>query len=648
MNFHDIHRQGKDLFLKEKEIFHSLNLFFDAFSTTASVKRMHRHFLSAVENPGNTKMLQDAIERLRPFYEEAVSHVEKEAAENGFKDDLLKLQRGLYCELEDLIASEGCDTRHHFFIVIPVADRPVTLKKCLESLLEQCLLYQYGGASPGSEGIPLYRKVSVFIVDDSKDKANIKKIREIGKKTMISGVRTYYIGLEEQTEILKQVPAESMGKLFRLLGGFSGSVPPHKGASISRNIASLYLRAVARKFDEKVLVYFIDSDEEFRIKIKRTRGEEDIHFINYFYWLDKIFRSGNVEVLTGKVVGDPPVSPSVMINTFLDDLILFLETASALEVSQPCTFHDELTQEKFSADYHDMGRLFGYSNPLSPRKYHCCLQGAHTLKDCFDDFSRRAKGFFFGLHPTRTQFYIHGGSFTETEKARTVYTGNYVFNAEGFRHFIPFAGLNLRMAGPTLGRILRKRLQEGFVWANLPLLHKRTVGDSYGNEFRSGIIASDMDIDLSGEYQRQFWGDVMLFSVEALSDAGFPDKRLTLEKISHTVHLVQDRLLNLYREKHAETAGKISRVDGCLGDPEQWWNKLRGARKSLDNFRSFCAVVESNFGTRSSFLEKISGQIGAGSYTHTIINAIHSFYEDDFSWNELLKADISVPCNVLR
>jgi hypothetical protein len=255
-------------------------------------------------------------------------------------------------------------------------------------------------------------------------------------------------------------------------------------------------------------------------------------------------------------------------------------------------------------------------------------------------------GFFYGLHPTRTQFYIHRNTFIETEKARTVYTGNYVFNAGGFRHFMPFAHLNLRMAGPTLGRILRRRLEDRFVSANLPLLHTRTVGDSYGNEFRTGIISNDADVDLSAEYERQFWGDVMLFSVEALSDMGYPDKGLALEEVSRTVYDVQERLLNLYREKHAETAGKISRVNGRLKDPEQWWNKLPGTGKSLDNFRAFCATAESNFGAGSLFLEKISGQIEAGSYADSVINAIYSFYEDDFLWSELLKRDISVPAAI--
>jgi hypothetical protein len=641
MNSPGTPRRGSDLSLKGTAAFPSLNRFFDTFSASAFVRGLQRTFFPSGEATAKNGLLPSS-EYLRAVYEDAVSFVEKQISESGFQDDLASLQRGLYRELEALIAEAESDTRHHFMIVVPVADRPVMLRKCLGSLLEQCRLYQYGGASTEREGTPVYRKISVFIADDSGDRRNRGKIRESVEEMRRSGVRTYYIGPEEQTELLKQVPPALIGKLSGLLGDFSGFVSPHKGASVSRNITFLYLNAVAKKLNEKLLIYLIDSDEEFRIAVTRPAGREDIHFINYFYWLDRIFATSGVEVLTGKVVGDPPVSPSVMINTFLDDLILFLDTISQSDPSQQCVFHGPRTGEKFSAEYHDMGSLFGYQTRTSPKTYHCALSGPHTVKDCFEDVALKAMGFFYGLHPSRTQFYIHRGSSVETERARTVYTGNYLFRAGGFRHFIPFAGLNLRMAGPTLGRILKATLQEKFVSANLPLLHNRTFGDDYGNEFRSGVVAGGRDIDLSSEYLRQFWGDVMLFSVEALSDKGYPAERLPAEAISGVVIEVQEKLLGLYKEKQAETASRVSRVNDCIADPDRWWNKISDTGESLHNLRSFCSTTDHNLGARSSFLRRVSEQIADGSYLRRITYAINSFYEDERLWDELLKTEINV------
>ncbi|MDH4233077.1 MAG: hypothetical protein OEW04_13755, partial [Nitrospirota bacterium] len=55
----------------------------------------------------------------------------------------------------------------------------------------------------------------------------------------------------------------------------------------------------------------------------------------------------------------------------------------------------------------------------------------------------------------------------------------------------------------------------------------------------------------------------------------------------------------------------------------------------------FCTLVENNFGARSAGLKKISEQIREGSYINMIINAIHSFYETDLAWKELLKSDFA-------
>ena len=55
------------------------------------------------------------------------------------------------------------------------------------------------------------------------------------------------------------------------------------------------------------------------------------------------------------------------------------------------------------------------------------------------------------------------------------------------RSFIPFAGLQLRIAGPVLGRLVQAGSGPAFASANLPLLHKRTEEQTGQSEFRPGI-----------------------------------------------------------------------------------------------------------------------------------------------------------------
>jgi hypothetical protein len=631
--------------LRENELFTNLNIFFRLFTDNTTAGDIKKQFLFCLKGTNNRTDIFDKLDSIKAIYETALRFLENDAADKGFDEDLLSLQRDLYIELEYILSFEHGDKRHHFLVVIPVADRPIMLRNCLESLVEQCRIFHYGGFTINAHGTPVYNKISAFIIDDSKEEDNIRKIKRICSDTAAAGIRTYYVGLDEQTELLNNLPSKYREKLRDLIGKPSNPLPPHKGASISRNIAYLWLHAFLAESKQKSLVYFLDSDEEFRIKIKRKTSTEDVQFINYFYWLDKIFGMSNVEVVTGKVVGDPPVSPSVMINTFLDDMALFFETLSSAALDEKCIFHDDQAAGTSSAEYHDMVKLFGYSSSAQPRKYLCSLSGDHTVRDCLDDFSKKALGFFYGLHPTRTQLYVHRSAFTETENARTVYTGNYVFRTTGLQHFIPFASLKLRMAGPALGRILRKRLNHKFVSANLPLLHKRTIQSGYSNEFRSGISENMNSIDLSEEFNRQFWGDVMLFSIEKLAELGYPDKRLELPVIAETSYAIQAKLWDLYKERQAEIAEKTAGIARYISQKKFWWNREPEAEGAVNNMMLFCSVVENNFGVDSSGMKKISEQIKEGSHITLIINGIHSLYESEISWNELLKSEIAVPSN---
>ena len=80
------------------------------------------------------------------------------------------------------------------------------------------------------------------------------------------------------------------------------------------------------------------------------------------------------------------------------------------------------------------------------------------------------------------------------------------------------------MAWPVLGRHIQSSCGEAFVSANLPLLHRRTVEETGSSDFRPGVDRSALLVDLSGEFERQFFGDVMLFTVIELIAQGYPDQ----------------------------------------------------------------------------------------------------------------------------
>lgn len=628
--------------MKTNDLFPHVTHFFSLYKNNPSAVSMHKKLLAASKRIISAEDVIDAIDTVKPLYEDSIRMLEHDIVDAGFDHRLLDLQRRIFRELEHLLSFAQRDSRHHIMMIIPVADRPALLSNCLESLKEQCRTFQYGGTSIDKKGTPYYKKVSVFIFDDSKELSNINTIKALSSELNAFGIRTYYVGLDEQSILLQQVPPELKKDISRIIGDARNSALSHKGASVTRNIAYLYVHSVIQQCGEKALLYFIDSDEEFSIAARHGEAVKNVSFINYFYWLDLLFNSIDIDMLTGKVVGDPPVSPAVMINTFLEDLISFLEIISEMEPSDHCVFHEPVLSDAFSADYHDMANLFGYQEKASPEKYTCALTGNHTVRDTFTDFSKRVMDFFYGLHPTRTQFYRHPGDATNIEHARTVYTGNYVLNSDGLRHFIPFAHLNLRMAGPTLGRILKQQLKDRFVSANLPLSHKRVLADNTMHEFRSGVSRNRNSPDLSGEFFRQFWGDVMLFSVETLTENGFPGKTVLIDEISSVVSSVHEKLYHIYKEKQAVTMKKNRKLNHYLSDKRYWWNSNDHLHDTVNRFKRFTQLIDDNFGVESKNLGVISDTIAEGIWTQKIVHAIHNFYRDSELWDTVLNTNFVV------
>ena len=134
----------------------------------------------------------------------AISGMEEALWAGGLEPRLLADYQAAFRQQEELIAARGSDDRHRFVVVIPVADCPQQLRNCLDSLLELCRTFCYGGQSDGS-----YRKVSVLIADDSRDSRCIDETRELASEFSQLGIATEYFGIDEQLAVVEcRSPAE--------------------------------------------------------------------------------------------------------------------------------------------------------------------------------------------------------------------------------------------------------------------------------------------------------------------------------------------------------------------------------------------------------------------------------------------------------
>lgn len=604
----------------------SIQRFFDTYRHNPALSTLQQQLarITATQPAGVE------TEEIIGIYHAAIAILDKEIWPTGIDQALLEQYQQLFQELEHLLALRDHDARHKFVIVIPVADRPRHLQSCLQSLLSLCQTFHYGGFS-GQH----FNKVSVIIADDSKEPTNILRHREIARDFDAQGLETIYFGLEEQQQQLAKLTNNAKTQLQNIIGDFDNSSFYHKGPSITRNITYLKLNEL-NNTTEKLLFYFVDSDQEFQIKLRSGDKDVELFAVNYFYQLDRIFCQHDINILTGKVIGDPPVSPAVMAGTFLDDVLGFLQHMAPSKPQQPCQFHQQVQPGENDAAYHDMAELFGFQAITDTYPYQCNLAGAHSQADCFIDFARKLNQFFHGEHPTRKSYFNNTIPVAAINPARTIYTGNYIFNASGLSYFIPFARLKLRMAGPVLGRIIKAEANERFVTANLPMLHKRTVEETGVAEFRPGINHTHQTIDLSGEFERQFFGDIMLFTLEKLTARGYPSQTLTQDIISEELQTTAQDMRQRYAIKQQEILQKLVRLKGLFAAQSNWWHTTAGMESALVNFTDFINNIEHNFGSASRCYALIDSELNKGNRVAQMLEAISHYPVDRQAWQHLL------------
>jgi hypothetical protein len=602
--------------------------------SAASTRPVFDELLEGLEDQPEIESLRQVFQRIEGMdagntealiqgYQAAADRVEQVLWRGGCHEGLLALYQRLWRDMESRLAVSEADRRYRFVVVIPVADRPQHLQNCLASLLTLCDAFGYGGVANQT-----YRKIRVLVADDSRQAGNIRRHQELTEAFTRRGLEVHYFGQRQQLQQLERLPRGQRQALRWVLGENPPQAYFHKGASITRNLTYLKLAEWARA-DRRQLFWFMDSDQEFCVNTPERDAR--LYALNYFQRLDQIFSHTDIQVLTGKVVGDPPVSPAVMAGNFLADVLTFLSEMAGLDPREPCTFHRQARQQSDDAAYHDMAELFGFK-PAAASRYACRIGEDHDHVRCLADFCARLSRFFDGEHPTRKTYYAHQPPLDGIKPARTVYTGNYVLSAEALQFFIPFATLKLRMAGPVLGRILQSRLGRRFASANLPLLHRRTLDGLGRSEFRAGIERNAQRVDLSGEFERQFYGDVMLFTIERLCCHGYPFEAVAEKTQEAALSEIEASLRHKYAAKQAQIRARLSELRVLLDEPRHWWHQDPAYAPMQRQLLHFLHNMESNFGADAPAYRIIQALDERPQRHQQLLTAIRQLPQDRAVW----------------
>jgi hypothetical protein len=588
--------------------------------------------LAAIAEPSGTKTQQSLID----LYDQCYPMLES-ALWNGNADfdGLLECYQSLFREQERLIQQRPTDDRHHFILSIPVADRPAHLRTCLESIYQLCERFSYGGITAGA-----YTRIRIIVAEDSRERANILRHLDLVDEYRRKGLQVLHFGQDEQYDLLQSVREQERGKL----GGILTTLPRErfflKGQAANRNLS--YLKCLQLTEDrERTLYYMVDSDQSFSVNRQTESGDQIVYGLNYFYDIDKIFRTTDTLMLTGKLVGDPPVSPAVMAANFLDDVAGFFASLAEASEHEGCRFHETPARRPGDAAYHDLANLFGFENREETFPYRCRLHGDHDHAACLRDFARRLNAFFFGEHLTRKTYFRYDKGFAQTSPARTVYPGNYIVNRAGLKYVIPFGHLRLRMSGPTAGRLIAAEIGKRFASVNLPHLHRRTSDDGLDAEFRPGVEfvqqREERDIDLSNEFERQFFGDLMLFTAEQLVTEADVNQPFPEGVIAAVMDRKEQELLELYRQKHLTILEKNGWLQRVVFDCGHWWLKQSELKVALGNVAAFIGNIDRNFGDQSLAWRQIQSAEHRARRKREITDALMSYRAERDAWDRVVQ-----------
>jgi hypothetical protein len=192
------------------------------------------------------------------------------------------------------------------------------------------------------------------------------------------------------------------------------------------------------------------------------------------------------------------------------------------------------------------------------------------------------------------------------------------------------------MAGPVLGRLIKARIGERFISANLPLLHKRTEHDAGGAEFRPGVQHCSQAIDLSGEFERQFFGDVMLFAMEKLTERGFPLEPVSRQDIAKTVAELACDMQGYYRQKQLNNTQRLQQLKEIAADNAYWFNRLPDLREARRDMARFIDNIERNFAADAPVYRLIEEGRNHQDRIADMVEAIANFQQDQAVWTSVL------------
>ncbi len=146
-------------------------------------------------------------------------------------------------------------------------------------------------------------------------------------------------------------------------------------------------------------------------------------------------------------------------------------------------------------------------------------------------------------------------------------------------------------------------------------------------------------VDVSNEFERQFFGDLMLFSTEALVKRADVTQPFAQAAIETVVNEKETELLALYQHKHDAIVAKNRQLDALVFEAGHWWQHAAAhapdLAQALRHVRAFIDNIDHNFGEHALAWRQIQTAEHRAERKRQIVEALLNYRAERDAWDSL-------------
>ncbi|MEN6585361.1 MAG: hypothetical protein ABFE02_04815, partial [Sulfuricella sp.] len=149
------------------------------------------------------------------------------------------------------------------------------------------------------------------------------------------------------------------------------------------------------------------------------------------------------------------------------------------------------------------------------------------------------------------------------------------------------------------------------------------------------LDGEQQSVDLSNEFERQFFGDLMLFSTEELVKQADVNPPFAQEEIEAVIARKEAELLALYQQKHEAIVDKNRRLHELVFNAGHWWLRSPELALALRQVQAFSDNIERNFGERARAWRQIQSAEHRAQRKSQIVEALMNYRAERDAWDRL-------------